>query len=223
MDAGTKIVRSFELVESIWTQIDNLGNSLAAMTEAALENGEFPQLQSAGASTWTYQESASGWNSTAYALSFPMMGKRRRKAEPAAWISYQISVFGGGIPPLDGGGPESIGPVIHVSFWHLSTDFDDAGMFVEFPPDWDDSWEIKDERLLFWKSEKEGEFDQWTFSIRLLDLNSEDAIRTSIIEPVRALLTGAQAASALPANLPGLIYYAGMSNDTLVASRFNKR
>lgn len=223
MDAGTKIVRSFELVESIWTQIDNLGNSLIAMTEAALENGEFPHLQSAGASTWTYQESPSGWNSTAYALSFPMMGKRRRKTDPAAWINYQISVFGGGIPPLESGGQESIGPVIHVSFWHLKTDFDDAGVFVEFPSDWDDGWEIKDERLLFWKSEKEGEFDQWTFSIRLLDLNSEDAIRTSIIEPIRALLTGVQAASALPATLPGLIYYAGTSKDTLTASRFNQR
>lgn len=222
MDAGEKIVRSCELVESIWMQVGDLANSLATLTESALKKGHFENLQSAGSSSDPSQYTDSGWTTSAYGISLPVMEKKRRKPVPSGWINYQTSVFGGGIPPSMGGEQKSIGPVVHVSFWHLATDFDDPGVFVEFPPAWDD-WEIKDERLLFWKSEKEGEFDQWTFSIRLLDLNSEDAIRTSIIQPISALLAGEGAASALPAALPGLIFYAGESGKTLMASRYNKR
>lgn len=222
MDAGAKIVRSCELVDSIWVQVEDLGNSLATITESALKNGYFENLQSAGSSTEHYQFSASKWTTAAYGISFPVMEKKRRKLVPSAWINYQISVFGGGIPPLAGQDQESTGPVMHVSFWELETDFDDPGVFVEFPPAWDE-WEIKNERLLFWENEKDGQFPQWTFSTRLLDLNSEDAVRTSIIEPVRALLAGEDAAVALPDNVPGLIFYTGEDTDTLRASRYNTR
>ncbi|QBE62058.1 hypothetical protein [Pseudoduganella lutea] len=209
MNAGTKIVRSFELVESIWSQVQELTNSLSAMTEAALEKGEFGQLRSAGPWREAWDETASGWGSTKYAMSFPAAGKRRRNDTIDAWINYQISLFGSGIPPLVGATQESLGPVVHVSFWHYETDFLESGFYVEFPSAWDDSTEIKESRLLFWDSEKEGQLPQWTFSIRLLDLNSEDALRKSIIEPVRALLSGSQPALALPEDLPGLVFYEG--------------
>jgi hypothetical protein len=223
MDAGTRIVRSCELVENLWMQIDALGNSLIAMTESALKNNEFPSLQSAGPSTWASQISASRWNSTAYAISIPVRDKKRRKLEPTAWVNYQISVFGGGIPPSRSGDQDSIGPVVHVSFWHWKTDFKDPGMYVEFPPVWADDGEIRDERLLFWESGKDDQFSEWTFSIRLLDLNNEDALRTSIIEPIMGLLAKKETTAALPADLPGLIFYAGESVTELTASRYNKR
>lgn len=225
MDAGTKIVRSCELVENVWSQIEELGNSLAALTESALKNGQFDNLRGAGSSVSSFETSTSGWNHTAHGISFPVMESKRRKATPTAWLNYQISVFGTGIPPL-AESDASVGPVVHVSFWHLPTDFDDPGLYVAFPPEWDD-WEIKDERLLFWKSEKDGQFHEWTFSIRLLDLHSEDALQTSIIEPIRALLAGAQVPVALPADLPGLVFYAntdqGASELSLIALKSSER
>lgn len=205
MNAGARIICSGELIEQVWMQVEDMAGSLSALTETALENGEFAGLRSAGVSKPKYEQSASGWSTTSYGISFPVMEKKRRKSVPAAWINYQISVFGGGVPPHQDG-TKSVGPVVHVSFWHDPTDFTDQGLYVEFPPAWDDCG-IKDGRLLAWDGEEGDAFAQWTFSIRLLEMNDEDALRKSIIEPVKALLAGVQAAQALPAGLAGLVFY----------------
>jgi hypothetical protein len=206
MNPATKIVRSCELVDNVWMQVEELSNALSALTVSAIENSEFENLQKAGSPVSAHQRSGSGWTTSAYGISFPLMEKKRRKATPTAWINYQLSVFGAGIPPLDNAGQQSTGPLMHVSFWNLGTDFDDPGLYVEFPPAWDD-WEIKDDRLLFWKSENGGPFPQWTFSVSLLSLNNEDALRECVIKPVRALLGGTQTSAALPDDLPGLVFY----------------
>jgi len=205
MNAGERIILSGELIESIGMQVEDMASSLIAITETTLENGDFGNLRSAGRSRISYETSASGWNHTSYGISFPVMEKKRRKSIPRAWINYQISIFGGGIP-TDQKGLKCIGPVVHISFWHEPTDFDDPGLYVEFPPAWDDCG-IKDERLLVWDGGKLEEFPQWTFSIRLLDLHNEDALRKSIIEPMQALLANIEVAIALPADLPGLVFY----------------
>lgn len=207
MEAGTRILRSCELAESIWMQVEDLSNALIAMTEAALENQAFANVQAAGPVRQSPQPSASGWTYMGNAITFPLMQKKRRKLVPTAWLSYQISVFGSGIPPMHDRGQESVGPVVHVSFWHAATDFDDTAMHVAFPPAWDD-YELKHRRLLAWDSEETDQFPQWTFSLRLLSLHSEDALRLSIIGPVQALLAGTAVDLALPADLPGMIFYA---------------
>jgi hypothetical protein len=212
MNAGTTIVRSFQLVEEVWMQVQALADSLGALTELALNDGVFKDLQGAGASKTFYRKSDSGWSYMDYAVSIPVMEKKRRKPLPGAWINYQISVFGSGIPPLQAGGQETVGPVLHVSFWGLKTDFNDPGVFVEFPAEWDD-WDIKDDRLLSWPAEEPGGFDQWTFSVRLLDLRDEDALRQAVIDPIKKLLGGAEAAVALPSDLPGLVFYANEGDD----------
>jgi hypothetical protein len=220
MSMDTRIMRSFELVERMWLQVQDMGNALVAMTEAALGQGKFTNLRSAGSARTIYQQSASQWTYTACAISIPVMEKRRRKVEPNAWINYQISLQGSGLP-YQRDSQETIGPVVHVSFWHEATDFDEPQMSIQFPPAWED-WEIKDERLLSWDSDTEGGLAQWTFSIRLLDLNDEDALRTCILEPVRALLAGDPTTTALPDGLPGLVFYTnddqGEAGWTLLAS-----
>jgi len=211
MNPGKKIVQSCELVDNLWMQINDLGNSLIAMTEFALANGKFESLRSAGSARSSFEVSASGWGYSSYAISFPVMEKKRRKIVPSAWINYQISVFGSGIPPSSNGAEESIGPVLHVSFWHVSTDFKESGSYIEFPPVWDD-WEIKDGNLLFWKNENYCQFPQWTFSIRLLDLNNEDAVQMAVIEPFSALLSGTLNDGEISAALPGAICYTDNQN-----------
>ncbi|WP_056343010.1 hypothetical protein [Massilia sp. Leaf139] len=219
MDAGTKIVRAGELIENVWKQAYDLGNSLRAITESGLKNNEFDKLQIAGKSNLRYQQSLSGWSTTSSSISIPVMERNRRKMAASAWINYQISVFGGGLPPLGDGHGESIGPVLHVSFWRHATDFKDEEFYVTFPPNWN-YWEVKDERLIFWDSEQDGKYPQWTFSLRLLELDSEHALRTSVLAPIKALLAKAEPAAALPANLPGLIFYANDETGlNLVASR----
>lgn len=222
MTPGTKIVRSCELVESVWAQVQELCNSLSAMTVTALDNGEFEGFRSAGAWTWDWDQTPSGWGSTAYVMGFPVVEKRRRKTTVDGWINFQVSVFGSGIPPLKGIATESLGPVIHVSFWQIQTNFRDPGTFIEFPGTLDDYLQVKDKRLLFWDVDGDGAFPQWTFTIRLLDLDSEDALRKSIIDPIKVLLKTMEPVGALPDALPGLVFYTLEEDDalgpTLVAS-----
>lgn len=206
MNLGTKIVRSCELIENMWAQIEALRNSLTAMTESALKKGDFENVQSAGRSTSTSDIGPSGWSYLASADSFPVMQKRRRKTEPTAWLNYQISMFGSGIPALESAGQETTGPVLHISFWHQRIDFTDPQLCVMFPSEWEE-YEIKDRRLIFWASETDGEYPQWTFSIRLLELNNEVAIEDSVLTPIKKLLAGEAPDTALPANLPGLVFY----------------
>ena len=96
MNAGARIICSGELIEQVWMQVEDMAGSLSGLTETALENGEFAGLRSAGVAKPKYEQSASGWSTTSYGISFPVMEKKRRKSVPAAWINYQISVFGGG-------------------------------------------------------------------------------------------------------------------------------
>lgn len=215
MTPGTRIVRSCELVDSVWSQVQEMCDSLAAMTAAALAAGSFENLRGAGAWTRNWDAAPSGWGSTAYTMGFPVVEKRRRKDTVDGWINFQVSVFGGGIPPLHGGQADSVGPVVHVSFWHAATDFKKPGMFIEFPLALDEYLQIRSGRLLFWDTIKDGVSPQWTFTIRLLDLNSEDALRESIIEPIQALLAQADTAVALPDTLPGLVFYTSAEDEEL--------
>lgn len=211
MDYGATIVRSFELVENVWTQVQDLANSLARMTESVIIGGKLVNLRSAGAASFPRDVTNSGTSRKRYAISVPMTSSRRGKAVPTAWINYQIDLFGSGIPPRCGAGEESIGPVLHVSFWEMATDFTDPGWYVDFPPSWAEC-QIKDARLLYWDEETTNSFAQWTFSVRLLDLDSEDTVHSSVIKPVCALINGAAAeasvAEALPEAIRGLVCYA---------------
>ena len=207
MNLGTKIVRSCELVDNMWMQVEDLKNTLNAMTESALEKGALKNFQGAGRSTSTHEMGASHWSYSATANSFPVMQKRRRKAEPSAWIHYQISVFGSGIPPFEHCEQETMGPVLHVSFWRERMDFSNPQLCVTFPSEWQE-YDIKDHRLIYWADDTESEYSQWTFSIRLLELNSEVALERSVLTPIMKLFAGESATSALPPDLPGLIFYA---------------
>ena len=215
MNPGTRIIRSCELVDSVWSQVQELCNSLCALTTTKLDNGDFENLRSAGSWTSAWDTAPSGWGSTAYAVSFPVAKKGRRKAVVDAWINFQVSVFGSGIPPVSGSDKETIGPVIHVSFWHMQTSFKESGTFVEFPNPVDDDLEVKDQRLLFWGAHREGVSPQWTFTISLLNLDSEDALHTAIIDPIQALLKNVEPAVALPDTLPGLVFYTSVEHSEL--------
>lgn len=223
MNPATRIVRSCELVDSVWSQVQELCNSLCALTATALDTGDFESLRSAGSWVGAWDESPSGWGSTAYAISFPVAKKGRRKAVVDAWINFQVSVYGSGIPPVLGNDKESIGPVIHVSFWHMQTSFGESGTFIEFPGAMGDDLKVKDRRLLFWDAHRDGVSPQWTFTIRLLDVDNEDALRKTIIGPIQELLNGADPAIALPESLPGLVFYSLLEHSelglTLMAER----
>jgi hypothetical protein len=209
MNPSHNIVLSGVLLETVWSQVQDLANALTVLTETALKDGALGKLRSAGTSNTYTEWSASGFTATSHALAFPVTSRRRGHGQATGWINFQVSLFGGGVPAQQEGNAGDLCPVLHVSYWHTPTDFGSEGMFVGFPAAWDD-WEIREDRLLYWDARKSGDTAQWTFSLRLLDLDSEDTLRTSVIEPVAALLVDTPTATALPASLPGLLFYSNV-------------
>lgn len=207
MTPGTRIVRSCELVDNVWSQVQELCNSLSALTLAALKNDDFQNLRSAGPWIADWDRAPSGWGSTAYAMSFPVAEKRRRKATIDGWINFQVSVFGSGIPPLQSKDADSVGPVIHVSYWHVQTTFRESGKFLEFPWAMDDNLQVKNERLLLWDSQQDGVLPEWTFTTRLLELATEDALSTAILQPLKCLLSNIESGVMLLNTLSGNVSY----------------
>lgn len=209
MDAAAKIVLSCDLIDSVWTQVDDLANSLIKLTEMATQNNDFGDLKSAGKLYKSYQHSKSGWLTSAYQLSFPLMEKKRRKSVATAWVNYQISICGSGIAPYadQEKSRKNAGPMLHVSFWLTQLDFTEAGMFVEFPARWEEQ-ATDSQRLIYWDVDRPTERKQWTFSVRLLEMQNEEVLRRSVIEPISRLLRGEATSIALPETTVGLVFYA---------------
>ena len=221
MNTGDSIVHSSLLIETVWSQVQDLANSLTALTERALEDRELGNLRSAGAAKVATEWSESGFVATSYAVCFPVTWKTRGQGGPTAWINYEISVSGAGIPGRAPGYDGDLGPVLHVSFWQTPTDFDSADTRVAFPASWDD-WDLQADRLVSWPGDRDDTLSQWTFTVRLLELDNEDTLHATVIAPMIALLGGLEAVVALPDTLPGLLFYAnadlGESGWDLVAS-----
>jgi len=211
MNNAMNIIRSCEVADSLWGEVDSMKHSLDHLIAESLGDFEFSHYKPAGPSVESNQLTDIGWMNCGTANSFPLMLKSKRKENPSAWLSYQISLFGDGVSQIDDNenGPIPYAPTLHISFWTVPLNFED-GQYILFPFENMMEWEIHDDRLLHWDHsniENEATIDQWTFSLRLLDMDSEDRLRKSAIAPIQALLAGTQAKQALPDDLKGLIRY----------------
>ena len=202
------IVRSCEVANSLWTEVEGMQNSLDRLFKKAIEDREFSDYKSAGNPVKLHLKTDLGWMYQGTANSFPIMLKKKRKEDPSAWINYQINLFGSGVPKVDAAeqGELPYAPTLHISLWGCAID---TLSCIEFPFDFDNDVELmQDNRLFYWgNSDNELEFNQWTFSLRLLDMGTEETLRQSVIMPIKALMAGTEVKKALPDDLKGLIRY----------------
>lgn len=139
--------------------------------------------------------------------SFPLVQRKKRKEVIVAWLNYQISLFGNGVPScLVDGVEQPYEPVLHVAHWTCEFSFEyDA--YIGFPArDWQ-PWQNVAQRLLTWGDSESPFGDEWTYSLRLAEMEGDDALLRSVIAPALALLEGKPATEALPDDLPGLVFY----------------
>jgi hypothetical protein len=144
----------------------------------------------------------------ALCCSLPLLQKKKRKDTIVAFLNFQISLAGDGVPRqgLSGEG-ELFGPVLHIAHWTCEFSFDyDA--YVGFPATGWQPWVNQAGRLLRWEDSESPFGDEWTYSLRLDALSADEGLlRQVVLQPVLALLEGASAEKALPDELPGLISY----------------
>lgn len=148
-----------------------------------------------------------GKERSALAGSFPLIQRKKRKEVIVAWLNYQISLFGDGVPRcLVDGVEQPYEPVLHVAHWTCEFSFEyDA--YIGFPAQGWQPWRNEAQRLLTWGDSDSPFGDEWTYSLRLAQMEGDDALLRGVIAPALALLEGKPATEALPDDLPGLVFY----------------
>lgn len=199
---GKKLVQCFNAVSAFGKEIYSLCTTLDELLTKEIGMADLP-CKVAGRLSDDSRYDESGWICTDVASSLPLMGKTLRKNRPEMYIGYQISMTGDGMS-FDGNEE----PLLHVCFWDIEIGFGDEGVPMAYPVDQEHHPRLKDNRLILWEgSGADWKKDQWTFSIRLLTLDSSQALLDRVIKPAIALLQGTAATLALPDTLPGLVIY----------------
>lgn len=149
----------------------------------------------------------SNWLYTDVGYSLPLKGKKKKKDEHEMYLSYQISMIGDGVA-FD----NNANPVLHVMHWNDALSFKDD-YYMGYPLDPETPYRLEHNRLIVY-GDDEGDWKSrgWTFSIRLLTLDSSQALLDRIIKPAMMLINKQPVLSALPDNLTGLVIYAGLES-----------
>ncbi len=100
-------------------------------------------------------------------------------------------------------------PLLHVIFWASKVQFSTAYMGYPLVADPTDPYKILENRLIAFGDLKDGwNARGFVFSLRLLTLDSSQALIERVINPAIALLKGeTDVKIALPDDLPGLVMY----------------
>ncbi len=202
-DGDTNLIRAFELVSQCWLEVTELAKTLDELFEEKL--WKLPpdfEMKYDGNSVVEYRTDESDYLFTDLAKSFPLKKKFSSKsAPPDMYIGYQVSLLGDGIFP------DVKAPLIHVFFWECKADFND--FYFSFPPREDSSPSLDSSRLFVWGESEPSKWTerQWSFSIKLTDMNNRQNLLNSVVEPALSLLGRASAKVALPDDLPGLVLY----------------
>jgi len=189
--------------EHAWRQAKQLEQALIELLQLAL-----PASGLCTVGKPLLEQQKHGEARTALCCSLPLLQKKKRKDTIVAFLNFQISLAGDGVPRqgLDGEG-EPFGPVLHIAHWTCEFSFDyDA--YVGFPATGWQPWLNQAQRLLRWDDSESPFGDEWTYSLRLDALSPDEGLlRRVVLQPVLALLEGARAEAALPDDLPGLLHY----------------
>ena len=150
------------------------------------------------------------WVVTDNAFSLPLKNRDKRKKTVERYLGFQISMAGDGIA-LPGQDAE---PLLHIFCWDAPVEFDEN--YIGFPLESDEPFEVIDNRLLLWGTSDNRQWNNctWTYSLKLVQLNTIDDLQKNVINPVLALLSGADVVQSLPDSLLALVYY--RSKETLL-------
>lgn len=179
---GLSITECFEIASRCGIEINALSELLNGIFEVELtnKNNELPCILVGDNKKlkpeWRMDDSE--WVLTDISKSFPLKtAKTNRKVEK--YLSYQVSLAGDGI--LDE-------PLLHLCLWDDAINFEDC--YMGFPLDPNPKFKVIADRLIVWDGDTRNSWKNisWTFSVRLVSLNSEDDLRKWIVEPVLKLL-----------------------------------
>ena len=210
---SNRLVQCFNTMSAFGKEINALCTTLNERLTKEVEKANLP-CKVAGGFSEDSRTDESTWVYTDIAHSLPLMSQSFRKSRPEMYLNYQISMTGEGM--FFDGNDE---PLLHVSLWSDPTCFkDNDASYMCYPLDPDSPYQLIENRLIVWGDIEGGwKEHEWSFSIRLLTLDSSQALLDCVINPAIALLRvtpgtlRTDALVALPDTLVGLVKYADKS------------
>lgn len=199
---GASITASFEIASCCGKEINALSELLNGIFEVELanKNNALPCIlvddNKKLKPEWRMDDSE--WVLTDISNSFPLKTvKKNRKAEK--YLSYQVSVAGDGVLNE---------PLLHMCLWDHPINFED--FYMGFPLDSSSNFKVIADRLIVWGSDTRNSWKDmdWTFSVRLVSINTEDDLRKWIVQPVLNLLKlNTEGGLVLPADFPDSVKF----------------
>lgn len=189
--SGTNSIKAIEYVEKLTNEVEKLATSIQSELGKALEKRN--QGWIAAEKSEDDQASTSGWLYTDSAWSVGLKKNGKGKKSTIRHIGYQISLVGDGVPS------HLAEPVVHIYCWGDPVSFEEE-YYVGFPLDPEEQYSIEDDCLIVFSSANEKRtWDQhlWTFSLKLLEINSDAEVTSYIVNPTLKLLQGQRASVAL--------------------------
>jgi len=202
-EQGKRLAQCVNAISAYGKEIDVLRETLNRLLVDEIEN--CPQYARHADDIFeSSQQDAAEWVYTDISYSIPlqfMMGPAPQN--PVRYLGYQISLCGDGISFCD-----NEEPLLHVYFWRHPSDFEESYMCPELL---EGSTTEHNKHLIVWPGPRDGlRNSEWTFSLRLLTLDSGQTLLERVVRPairLASLAAGADIADVLPDNLPGLLAY----------------
>ncbi|QFG30072.1 hypothetical protein F6476_13130 [Pseudomonas umsongensis] len=205
-DVGEAISEGISFISKVGAECDVL-TSLLKQELSVLLSGSLIRGQVRPAGPWVdkFEKDAGGWIQTASAHSLPVIMQRKRSI--GAYLFFQISLAGNGIAAQD-----NTQPLVHVGLWSLPVDF--KNYWMGFPLfDLDDVEPELEEGVVFrWPMEGR-EWGEWTYSLRLAQINTIQDIHEKIVTPVKALLQGKRLPEVFAPNVQGIVRYVAVAEE----------
>jgi hypothetical protein len=198
-EQGKKLTQCVRAISAYGKEIEAFRETLNGLLLQAIDNGGTPYARHGNPVTAARMDD-SEWVYTDVAFSIPLWHIRRGRHVTDLYLGYQISLSGDGI-----GFRGNDEPLLHVFLWDGPADLEENWM--GYPLDAESEPTIEHNRLIMWPGANRA---QWTFSIYLLSLNSNEALFDRVVTPaitLASLETEDGILEILPDDLPGLVRY----------------
>lgn len=195
---GKTLASCFDVASKAGQELEAMSDRLAELLKNAINSDRsqpFVSAHDGGYEEWPERSGGQGWVCTDSAFNLPLKPSGRGRRSVDRYVGFQISMTGDGIDI-----PGNSEPLLHLFCWDEPIDFDGnwyLGFHVD-PESDDTQFEIRDERLMLWYPDEQESPGFWNYSLRLLGLRDEDALRKYCVEPVLKLLKGQAVTEALP-------------------------
>ncbi|OSQ31185.1 hypothetical protein [Thalassospira sp. MCCC 1A03138] len=193
-DLGKKLSTSIDIIEKFFIEINSL--------ELIIQQKLFNMVNNIKSdekiritSDWitSFRDSESNWISTDISGSLGLSPPRKKN--PKRYLSYQISLAGDAVETADNQDKE---PLVHINLWDTPISFSEGMYSCVYWTSEDKSVFLEQGTLFCWPAKTNYWHDkQWSYAIKLTQLNDETCVDDLITIPCQQLLLGKDLTSTI--------------------------